>query len=126
MNAEELMELLTTVLEPNEDVKELLLDIVTKSNLPVPFDTSLPENEVIAAQVDAFVDVDYYNCNAAAKAGMNVDDIFNVVHEANMNKRFPDGKFHRNSINKVVKPPNWQEGNVVSVVHDWIENGTWK
>jgi predicted HAD superfamily Cof-like phosphohydrolase len=125
MISEEVLELLTTVLDPNEDVKELLLKVVKDCSLPVPFDTTSNDNVVIAAQVDAFVDINYYCENAAAKAGMNVEDVFNVVHEANMNKRFPDCTFHRNDIGKVIKPPDWKEGDVVGVVNQWQANGTW-
>ncbi len=125
MVSEELQELLLTVTEENENVKELLLDIVTKSNSPTYNNKGKSDLELIAEQVDAFVDIDYYNCNAAAKAGFNVDDVFNLVHQANMNKKFNDNTFHRNSEGKVIKPPNWSEPDVKEVVSSWIEHGTW-
>ena len=46
---------------------------------------------------------------------MNVDLYlaFLTVHEANMAKRFPDGKFHRReSDGKIIKPEGWCEPNI--------------
>lgn len=125
MNCEELQELLLTVTEKDENVKDLLMSIVEKSNSPLYTMDGKDDITIMAEQADAFVDIDYYNCNAAAKAGLNTDDIFNVVHEANMNKKFPDGTFYRNEIGKVIKPPGWEEGDVLSIINKWIDKGTW-
>jgi len=125
MVSEELQELLLTVTDKNENVKELLMDIVAKSNSPTYTNEGKDDLELMAEQVDAFVDIDYYNCNAAAKVGFNVDDVFNLVHQANMNKKFDDGTFHKNNEGKVIKPPNWVEPDVKAVVSKWIEHGTW-
>jgi predicted HAD superfamily Cof-like phosphohydrolase len=124
MNCEELQELLATITFEGEDTRELLATIVHRSNRPnvKPMTT---DDEIISEQVDAFVDIDYYNCNAAAKAGFNVDDIFNVVHEANMSKKFEDGTFHRNEIGKVIKPPGWVEPELLPIIAKWNSNGTW-
>lgn len=120
MNVEELQELLMTVKSQDEDVKNMLLNIVRLSSKPTFSCDNMSDIEIIANQVDAFVDIDYYNGNAAAKAGMNMDDVFDVVHHANMNKRFDDGTFHRNELGKVIKPPCWKEPDVNKVVEDWI------
>lgn len=125
MVSEELQELLLTVTNEKENVKELLADIVCKSNSPTYNNVGKSDLELMAEQVDAFVDIDYYNCNAAAKVGFNVDDVFNLVHQANMNKKFEDGTFHKNSEGKVIKPPGWTEPDVKTVVSSWVENGTW-
>ncbi len=125
MVCEELQELLSTVTNFHEDVKLLLLNIVENSNSPTYNNLGKSDLELMAEQVDAFVDIDYYNCNAAAKVGFNVDDVFNIVHQANMNKKFEDGTFHKNSEGKVIKPPNWEEPDVVGVVLNWFKNGTW-
>lgn len=125
MNCEELQELLVTVTSKGEDVKKLLMGIVEKSNTPNYTNEGKSELQIMAEQVDAFVDIDYYNCNAAAKVGFNVDDVHEVVHKANMDKRFEDGKFHKNTEGKIIKPPNWKEPNVEDVVVQWQNNGTW-
>jgi predicted HAD superfamily Cof-like phosphohydrolase len=125
MVSEELQELLLTVTHEDEDVKNLLVNIVTDSNSPTYNNLGKSDLELMAEQVDAFVDIDYYNCNAAAKVGFNVDDVFDLVHQANMNKKFEDGTFHKNSEGKVIKPPGWVEPDVKVVISKWIENGTW-
>ncbi|MNC65161.1 hypothetical protein D3C75_1154270 [compost metagenome] len=40
--------------------------------------------------------------------GVIPDKIFNLVHQANMGKIFPDGKPHYNEVGKVIKPDNWE------------------
>lgn len=125
MVIEELQELLLTVTNEKENVKELLTDIVCKSNSPTYTSEGKSDLELMAEQVDAFVDIDYYNCNAAAKVGFNVDDVFDLVHQANMSKKFGDGTFHKNQEGKVIKPSNWTEPDVKAVVSKWMEQGTW-
>ena len=125
MVSEELQELLLTVTNEGENVKELLSDIVCKSNSPTYNNLGKSDLELMAEQVDAFVDIDYYNCNAAAKVGFNVDDVFDLVHQANMSKKFEDGTFHKNQEGKVIKPPNWTEPDVKAVVSRWMGQGTW-
>jgi predicted HAD superfamily Cof-like phosphohydrolase len=42
--------------------------------------------------------------------GVQPEALFEIVHEANMSKLWPDGKVHvRESDGKVVKPPTWQD-----------------
>ena len=126
MNCEELMELLSTVLVEGEDVKEALHNIVEISVPPVNYTLNGKTNvDLMAEQVDAFVDIDYYNENAAAKAGFNCDKVFDIVHEANMNKKFPDGTFHRDISGKVIKPDGWCVGDVEVEVERWVRSGTW-
>jgi predicted HAD superfamily Cof-like phosphohydrolase len=124
MNCEELMELLATVNNGISNPKEDLLDIVNNKT-KTPEIKNLTNNEIIAEQVDAFVDIDYYNCNAACKVGMNVDGVFDLVHQANMNKKFEDGTFHKNNEGKIIKPENWKEANLVEIIENWKEFGTW-
>lgn len=126
MNCEELMELISTVIGVNEDPKLFLSTMVEAGRLPpkVDYSQKTPQ-EVMADQVDAFADIDYYNCNAAAKVGFNVDKIFDLVHQANMNKKFEDGTFHKDTAGKVIKPPGWIEPHIASEVEKWTQNGTW-
>jgi len=73
--------------------------------LPPPVD----EVDMITQQADALVDINYYNYNCATKHNMDIDAVFKIVHQANMNKRFPDGTFHRDPSGKVIKPIDWRE-----------------
>lgn len=83
------------------------------------------KTELIAQQFDAFVDAEYYMKNCAAKKGVNLDKIFDLVHEANMNKRFEDGKFHRREDGKVIKPDGWQEPDIVGEIRRQENDGAW-
>ncbi len=83
------------------------------------------DSKVIAEQYDAFVDAWYYMLNAAAKKGVNLSSIFNVVHGANMAKRWPDGTFHRRADGKVEKPPGWKEPDLVNEINRQQTEGAW-
>tara|TARA_R110001632_G_scaffold94050_1_gene199737 strand:- start:93 stop:566 length:474 start_codon:yes stop_codon:yes gene_type:complete len=120
MILEELQELLLTVANPEEDLRETLIDICHQTRAPNPKEFN-NDVDVISEQVDAFVDIDYYGMNACAKSGMDADEVYNLVHDANMAKRFEDGEFHKNEHGKIIKPPNWQEPNVKEVVRKWLE-----
>lgn len=79
----------------------------------------------IAEQSDAMVDAWYYMLNAAAKHGVNLSQLFARVHAANMDKKFPDGQFHRREDSKVIKPPGWCEPDVVGAIEQQFKNGAW-
>ena len=81
---------------------------------------NLPNSDVetIAAQADAMVDAMYYMYDMAAKHGINLDLVFTTVHQANMNKRWPDGTFHRRDDGKIIKPPDWEGPDVVAEIQD--------
>ena len=69
--------------------------------------------KIIAEQSDAFVDIWYYSLNACAKKGINLSKIFNIVHQANMNKKDPKtGKFIKRDDGKILKPKGWKPPNV--------------
>lgn len=63
--------------------------------------------DVLVAQVDAFTDILYFGNGGFTEMGICPDPLYRIVHQANMDKIFPDGKPHYNEIGKVIKPPNW-------------------
>jgi predicted HAD superfamily Cof-like phosphohydrolase len=84
--------------------------------------------EIIAQQVDAGVDMWYYYLNAMTKKGINSDQVFNTVHQANMDKKWNDGKFHCREDSKIIKRPGWEEDHkldVVSEIERQIKHGSW-
>lgn len=48
-----------------------------------------------ADETALLADVNYYVYNCACKHGINLSKVLDVVHKANMDKKFPDGTFHR-------------------------------
>ena len=59
-------------------------------------------------QADALVDAIYYICDFAARNGINLDPLFDIVHRANMQK-VVNGKVIRRDDGKILKPEGWQD-----------------
>jgi predicted HAD superfamily Cof-like phosphohydrolase len=68
----------------------------------------LEDAETVAEQADALVDAIYYICDTAARHGMNLDPLFDIVHSANMRK-VVDGKVIRRPDGKILKPECWED-----------------
>lgn len=75
--------------------------------------------------MDAVADIMYYLLDFCTKQGYNIDRIMDLVHGANMNKRQPDGKFHKREDGKVVKPKDWKEADLKTEVEKQIKDGSW-
>ena len=122
----ELCELACTVTENPEQRDKLLHDALDTrdvcSNFNYPTRTNL-----IGAQFDALVDAWYYSLNIAARHGVNMSRIFDVVHQANMNKRDPTtGKFlRRESDGKVIKPEGWKSPDIDGEIERQDNDGAW-
>lgn len=62
-------------------------------------------------------DVIYVAIGTAVEYGINIDDVFRLVHKANMAKRFPDKKFHADPMShKILKPKRWKPANVAGIL----------
>lgn len=59
-------------------------------------------------QADALVDAIYYICDCAVRHGMNLDPLFEIVHNANM-KKVVNGKVIRRPDGKILKPEGWEK-----------------
>ena len=59
-------------------------------------------------QADALVDAVYYLCDTAVRHGMNLDPLFQLVHQANLAK-LVDGKVLRREDGKILKPAGWTD-----------------
>ena len=83
--------------------------------------------QIISAQSDAMVDIWYYMLNCASKNGINLSKLFDVVHQANMNKRDPQsGKFiKRQSDGKIIKPEVWMPPDIEGEIKKQCEKGSW-
>ena len=121
MVIDELLELYATVGTPDE-AKNVMKDIISEAK-EVPYTEYKGGDEVcaIAEQADAFVDILYYVHNAAVKKGLNLSSIFEIVHNANMEKRSPvTGLFMKNEEGKIIKPLGWEAPDVVSEINKQI------
>lgn len=122
----ELMELVTTVLPENSEVtpQDFIHICCEDADSPKPY-TGTNDVEKLAYQLDCCVDWCYYTGNISKKhTGMpdeSLDEVFNEVHKANMNKIHPDGTVHRRADGKILKPEGWKEPDVISVIKRLLE-----
>lgn len=66
--------------------------------------------EPLVDEVDALIDLLYFTYGSFVMMNVDPTKIFNLVHQANMGKLFPDGKPRYHEITgKVLKPENWEE-----------------
>ena len=124
MMLSEIVELAQTVTDDSDEAVNLVKDLVRtdlKRNYIKPTDSV----DIIADQADAVVDCAYYGYDAFAKTGVNLRRVFNVVHKANMDKRFPDGTFQKREDGKIIKPPGWCEPDIRAEIERQIHDGSW-
>ncbi|MBG9367234.1 Cof-type HAD-IIB family hydrolase [Streptococcus sp. NLN64] len=64
----------------------------------------------LVKQADALVDLLYFTYGHFVLMGVDPAPIFDLVHQANMGKIFPDGKAHFDpQTHKILKPEDWEE-----------------
>ena len=61
----------------------------------------------IHEQADAMVDLMYFALGTLVEMGVKPGRLFDIVHQANMKKLWPDGKVHYAADGKVIKHPSW-------------------
>jgi len=72
----------------------------------------------LVAIADGIVDSMYVILFTALYYGIPVDAVWNAVQAAAMSKRWPDGKFHHDAGNKVIKPPGWKHPDIAKILLD--------
>lgn len=122
----ELDELVCTVTDTPEERDKFLQQAVDSRDLCKNF-TYPTEESLIGDQFDALVDAWYYSLNTAAKHGVNMSSIFDIVHGANMAKRDPTtGKFlHREGDGKIIKPVGWKSPDIDAEIVRQKTEGSW-
>ncbi len=64
----------------------------------------------IYEQADAMIDLLYFALGTMVEMGLEPDELFSIVQEANMSKLWADGKPHYNPKDgKVIKPEGWED-----------------
>ena len=61
----------------------------------------------IYEQADAMIDLIYFAIGTMVEIGVRPQEIFDIVHMANMSKLWKDGKPHYKPDGKVMKSPDW-------------------
>lgn len=109
----ELGELACTVM-PTSEVLEFMRSRVGAKDFNASYVAPESEVETIAEQMDALGDLIYYAENAAAKQGVNLYEIRNLIQAANMDK-FRNGVIRRPD-GKIMKPEDWKEPDIVGEI----------
>jgi len=66
------------------------------------------EADKVVDQADAMIDLIYLALGTLVEIGVQPEELFAIVHRANMSKLWPDGKVHTNpETGKVMKPPTF-------------------
>jgi len=64
--------------------------------------------EEVVDQADAMIDLIYLAIGTMVELGVKPEKLFEIVHNANMSKLWPDGKPHTNpETGKIIKPPTF-------------------
>lgn len=63
----------------------------------------------IYEQADAMIDLMYFALGTLVEMGVKPDKLFEIVHSANMDKLWSDGKPHYNEDGKTIKPEGWKD-----------------
>lgn len=75
-------------------------------------------NDDIIEAADGLADILYVVYGAAAAFGIDIDDVFDEVHDSNMSKLGEDNKPIYNDQGKVMKGPHYFRPNIARVLQD--------
>ncbi|GFN32421.1 HAD family hydrolase [Paenibacillus xylaniclasticus] len=107
--AEEMIELIHATSKEQDDFRKNYFELLKRMTISFEklFHKSIPE-DVLAAQVDALIDIKYFNEGNFTLISVDPTEPFNIVHRANMGKLWHDNKPRYNEYGKFIKPPMWE------------------
>lgn len=74
------------------------------------------QNNDITNLAVELADIIYIACGTAVSYGIPLDEVFEAIHAANMNKLI-DGKVIRREDGKIKKPDGWQPADISSILN---------
>ena len=108
---EELVEFVRAASNSEEEFQQAVQDL--HKALDVSADKvsqKIPAESTLVGQVDALIDTLYFTYGSFVLMGVDPERIFEIVHQANMAKIFPDGKAQFDPVtHKILKPEDWEE-----------------
>jgi len=111
MVVDELLELNATVMGSMEAKNSIINMLKIAKNCPQM--STANQAEIVSEQADALVDIWYYSLNTAARKGINLNSVFDLVHAANMRKVNPaTGMCIKRADGKIEKPAGWCPPNI--------------
>lgn len=105
---EEVIELLYATAGTKERFDQMFDELISnaKNTYSKQLTKPFPDDKLIG-QIDALTDILYFTNGGFVETSVIPDKIVDIVHQANMNKIFSDGKPHYNEVGKVIKPEGW-------------------
>ena len=108
---EELVEFVRASSNSEDDFQQAIGDLhQALDNASEKVLQKIPAETTIVGQVDALIDTLYFTYGSFVLMGVDPERIFEIVHQANMAKIFPDGKAQFDPVtHKILKPEDWEE-----------------
>ena len=72
----------------------------------------------IVEVADALADIIYFCYGTAVEYGIDLEPVFEEVHQSNMAKLFPDGKPRSRQDGKTIKPEGWLPPDIARVLRE--------
>ena len=108
---EELVEFVRAASNSDEDFQAAVAEMhQALDRAATKVSKNIPAKQDLIGQVDALIDTLYFTYGSFVLMGVDPERIFEIVHQANMGKVFPDGKAHFDPVtHKILKPDDWEE-----------------
>lgn len=97
---------------PSYDERELRMRLMKEEFYE--YNKAEDNNDITNLAVE-LADIIYIACGTAVSYGIPLDDVFNAIHQANMNK-LVDGKVIRREDGKIKKPDGWQPADIEGIL----------
>ena len=96
------------------DANERLLRMNLMTEEYREYNKAEANNDMVNLAVE-LADIIYIACGTAVSYGIPLDEVFNAIHTANMNK-LVDGKVIRREDGKIKKPDGWEPANIEGIL----------
>ena len=108
---EELVEFVRASSHSEEEFQQAIRDLHQALDISADkVSQKIPAESTLVGQVDALIDTLYFTYGSFVLMGVDPERIFEIVHQANMAKIFPDGKAQFDPVtHKILKPEGWEE-----------------
>ena len=108
---EELVEFVRAASNSEEEFQQAVQDLHLALDVSADkVSQKIPAESTLVGQVDALIDTLYFTYGSFVLMGVDPERIFEIVHQANMAKIFPDGKAQFDPVtHKILKPEDWEE-----------------
>ena len=108
---EELVEFVRAASNSEEEFQQAVKDLHQALDISADkVSQKISAESTLVGQVDALIDTLYFTYGSFVLMGVDPERIFEIVHQANMAKIFPDGKAQFDPVtHKILKPEDWEE-----------------